>query len=246
MCLPNVLELGVLRKDYAPLKDLIDIFLDPSSVLSRQREEARWWLPLMLLVVSAAAVTYLFLGKVDSAWLIEQQILNSGEDVSEQQLAAIRGASPGGSFVIWSSTIGSAIMVATVMALFGGFFMLAGKFSKTDFTFKHGLTLASWSQMPTLINTLLMLIGVLSMSPQTSLESLSLTSLNALFLDLPADDPWYSFATTFSVLVPWTIVLAALGWKLWSGATRWTAPLLIATLPHFIIYGAMAIWAMTR
>jgi hypothetical protein len=228
------------------MKDLIDIFLDPGAVLTRQRDASGWWPPLVILVISTALVTYLFFGKVDSAWFIEQQILNSGQDVSEQQLAAIREASPGGSFMIWSSTIGSAIMVAAVISLFGVFFMIAGKFSKADLSFKQGLTLASWSQMPTLINTLLMLIGVMSMSPQTSLESLSLTSLNALFLDLPADDPWYRFATTFSVLVPWTIFVAALGWKLWSGATRWTAPIVIATFPHFIIYGAMAIGAMTR
>jgi len=228
------------------MKDLIDIFLDPGAVLARQRDAAGWWLPLGVLVISSALVTYLFFGKVDSAWFIEQQILNSGQDVSEQQLAAIREASPGGSFMIWSSTIGSAIAVAAVISLFGVFFMIAGKFSKADLSFKQGLTLASWSQMPTLINTLLMLIGVMSMSPQTSPESLSLTSLNALLLDLPADDPWYRFATTFSVLVPWTIFVAALGWKLWSGATRWTAPIVIVTLPHFIIYGAMAIGAMTR
>lgn len=228
------------------MKDLIDIFLDPSAALSRQRDEARWWLPFLILVISTAVVTYLFFGKVDSGWFIEQQILNSGQEVSEQQLAAIREASPGGTFMTWSATISSGVVVALVMALFGGFFMLAGKFSKADLNFKQGLTLASWSQMPTVLNTLLMLIGVMTMSPQTALESLSLTSLNALVLDLPADDPWYRFATSFSLLVPWTIFLAALGWKLWSGATRWTASIVIATLPHLIIYGAMAIGAMTR
>lgn len=228
------------------MKDLIDIFLDPASVLARQRDDARWWLPLVILAVSTAAVTYLFFGKVDTGWFIEQQILNSGREISEQQLAAIREASPGGGFMIWSSTIGSVVMVVGVMTLFGAFFMLAGKFSKADLSFKQGLTLASWSQMPTLINTLLMMIGVMTMAPQTSLESLSLTSLNALFLRLPPDDPWHRFATAFSVLVPWTIFLAALGWKLWNGATRWTTSIVIATLPHLIIYGAMAIGAMTH
>jgi len=228
------------------VKDLLDIFLDPGAVWARQRDYARWWLPLVVLAVSTAAVTYLFFDKVDAGWFIEQQILNSGREVSEQQLAAIREAAPGGTFMIWSSTIGSIAMVVGVMMLFGAFFMLAGKFSKADLSFKQGLTLASWSQMPTLINTFLMMIGVMTMSSQTSLESLSLTSLNALFLHLPTDDPWYRFTTAFSVLVPWTIFLAALGWKLWAGATRWTTSIVIATLPHLIIYGAMAISAMTH
>lgn len=227
------------------MKEFLNIFLDPSPVFRREQETLRWWLPFAVLVAATMVVTFLYFDKVDTGWFLEQRILSSGREVSEQQLAAIRERTSGGGFMLWSATLGSGLSLGVVLLLFSGFFALVGKFSGTAVSFKQALTLASWAHVPTLIHSLLMLIAVLGMSPQTSLESLSLTSVNALFLDLQPDDRWFRLASSVSVLVPWTIFLTALGWKQWTRATGWLTPIVVATVPHLVIYGGMAIGAMS-
>ena len=51
-------------------------------------------------------------------------------------------------------------------------------------------------------------------------------------------------ATSASFLVIWTIWLAALAWKLWSQANKWTGAVVVAALPTVLIYGGMAIKAL--
>lgn len=228
------------------MKDLIDIFLQPASVLGKQRDQPRWALPLGVLVGFTVLVSFLYFDRVDAGWFTEQNVLRSGQDLSDRELAAIRSGSISVGIMKWSAMIGSAAGLAVAMLIYGVYFLLAGKVTGVDVTLRQGLALGTWSQMPLLINSLLMLIAVLGMAPQTSLESLSLTSLNALLLHLPVDHPWFGFATAFSLLSIWTIYLAALGWKLWSKAANWTGSIIIAILPSLVIYGAMAISAMMK
>jgi hypothetical protein len=228
------------------MKDLVDIFLQPAAVLGKQRDQPRWGLPLGVLVGITMLVTLLYFDRVDAGWFTEQSVLRSGQELSEQQLAAIRNGAGSAGFMKWSAMIGSAAGLAVAMLIYGVYFLLAGKVTSTEVSFRQGLALASWSQMPLLINSVLMLIGVLGMTPQTPLESLSLTSLDSLLLHLPVDHPWFGFATSFSLLSIWTTYLAALGWKLWSKAEGWTASIVVGTLPSLVIYGAMAVSAMLK
>ena len=225
------------------LKDLVNIFLQPASVLAHQQEQPRWLMPAALLIGFTMLVTYLYFDRVDVGWFTEQGLLRSGQEPSAAELAAIRQSSSAG-VVKWSAVIGSAVGLAVSLLVYAVYFLLAGKVTGLAVSLQQGLSLATWSQMPLLINSLLMLVGVLGMTPQTSLESLSLTSLDALLLRLPTDHPWYAFASSFSLLSFWTIFLAALGWKLWSRAANWTAAVCVGVLPTVVIYGVMAINAM--
>lgn len=227
------------------MKDLVNIFLQPASVLSRQQERPDWLTPGALVVGFTMLVTYLYFDRVDAGWLTEQGLLRSGRESSAAELAAVRENTSAG-VIKWSAMIGSAVGLAVSLLVYAVYFLLAGKVAGVAVSLRQGLALATWSQMPLLINSLLMLVGVLGMTPQTSLESLSLTSLDALLLHLPVDHPWYSFANSFSLLSLWTVFLAALGWKLWSRAANWTAAVCVGALPTVVIYGAMAVSAMLK
>jgi hypothetical protein len=82
------------------------------------------------------------------------------------------------------------------------------------------------------------------MTPQTPLESLMLTSVDPMLVQLPLESPWKGLFTSASFLMFWTIWLAALGWKLWSQADKWIGAVVIAALPTTLIYGGMAIKAL--
>jgi len=226
------------------MKDLIDIFLQPSSVLGRLKDRPTFLLPVLLLVGLTAISSYLYFDKVDAAWFMERSVVASGQDLSDKELQAIRTNGPSSGMLKWTGSIGGSIGILVSFLAFGLYYFLAGKVTGLALSYKQGLALASWSSMPTLISAVLLLVGVFSMTPQTPLESLVLTSVDPMLVQLPLESPWKGLATSASFLVIWTTWLAALGWKLWSQASKWTGAVVVAALPTVLIYGGMAIKAL--
>ena len=226
------------------MKDLIDIFLQPTPVLQRLQEKPTWLLPLALLCIVSMVGTFLYFSAVDAAWFLERSVLQSNPDISEAQLKAIRDSNTGNGFILWSATLSSGVVLLLILLAYGGYFWFAGKLTALTVSYKQGLALAVWSSMPMLINSILIIVGTIGMDPQTPLESLSITTLDPLVIQLDADSPWKSFATSFTFLAFWTVWLGALGWKTWSGAERWTTPLVIAAAPSVGIFGFMIIKAL--
>jgi len=226
------------------VKDLIDIFLQPTPVLQRLQEKPTWLLPLALLCIVSMVGTFLYFSAVDAAWFLERSVLQSNPDISEAQLKAIRDSNTGNGFILWSATLSSGVVLLLILLAYGGYFWFAGKLTALTVSYKQGLALAVWSSMPMLINSILIIVGTIGMDPQTPLESLSITTLDPLVIQLDADSPWKSFATSFTFLAFWTVWLGALGWKTWSGAERWTTPLVIAAAPSVGIFGFMIIKAL--
>ena len=226
------------------MKDLIDIFLQPTPVLQRLQEKPTWLLPLALLCIVSMVGTFLYFSAVDAAWFLERSVLQSNPDISEAQLKAIRDSNTGNGFILWSATLSSGVVLLLILLAYGGYFWFAGKLTALTVSYKQGLALATWSSMPTLIITFFIIVGTIGMDPQTPLESLSITTLDPLVIQLDADSPWKSFATSFTFLAFWTVWLGALGWKTWTGAERWTTPLVIAAAPSVGIFGFMIIKAL--
>jgi len=226
------------------MKDLIDIFLQPSVVLGRLKDQPNFVLPLLLIVGLTAVASYLYFDRVDAAWFMERSITASGQDISDKELQAIRANGPSSGMLKWTGSIGGSVGILVSFLAFGLYYFLAGKVTGLALSYKQGLALAAWSAMPTLISTILLLVGVLGMSPQTPIESLVLTSVDPMLVQLPLDSPWKGLATSASFLAIWTAWLAALGWKLWSQAKQWTGAVVVAVLPTVLIYGGMAIKAL--
>jgi len=226
------------------VKDLIDILLQPTPVLQRLQEKPTWVLPLVILCAASMLGTFLYFSAVDTAWFLERSILQSNPDISEAQLKAIRDSNAGGGFLRWSAPLGAAAGLLIVMLAYGGYFWLAGKLTALSVSYKQGLALATWSSMPTLINSILIIVSAIGMDPQTPLESLSITTLDPLLIQLDDDSPWKSFATSFTFLAFWTVWLGALGWKTWSRAERWGTPVVVAAAPSVGIFAFMIVKAL--
>lgn len=226
------------------MKDLIDIFLQPTPVLQRLQEKPTWLLPLVLLCITSMVGTFLYFSAVDADWFLERSVLQSNPDISEAQLKAIRDSNSDGGFLRWSATLGAAVGLLVVLLAYGGYFWFAGKLTALTLSYKQGLALATWSSMPTLINSILIIIGTIGMDPQTPLESLSITTLDPLLIQLDADSPWKSLATSLTFLAIWTVWLGAIGWKSWTRAERWSTPLIVAAAPSVGIFGFMVIKAL--
>lgn len=228
------------------MQNLIDIFLQPKAVFATLRERPQTILPILLLTVVSTLGTTLYFQQVDLNWFVEQSILQSNPEISDAELARIRDAAGASETIRWAAPLSSIIGLGAVFLILGLYYWLVAKVAAVSLTYKESLALAGWSSMPTLINSLLILMGAIGMDPQTPLESLSLTTLDPLLMQLPAEHPWKTFASAFTFLVFWTTFLAALGWRELARSSSWRGPIAVATLPSALIFGGMAVSALLK
>ena len=224
---------------------LMDIYLQPSKVVADLKARPAFLLPLLLTAVLTAAMMLLYSINVDPVWFVDHTVSASGSEMSASELEQARKMMPGARTMGYFGAVGALLGTAVAAALYALYFMLAGKITGTATSFKHGLSLAGWAGMPLLLGTVVALVGVFTMVPQTGMEALMLTNVDPLLLQLPIDNRWSTLAKNFSLLNLWAVFLIALGWRLW-GRTSWTQAIVVAVLPSAVIYGAMVLWALSK
>jgi Yip1 domain len=225
------------------MSHLINIFLEPGKVFAELKEKPTFIVPFIILSLTTMVMTFMYFNKVDSAWFIDHTLLAGGQEMTAAEMAQAKSIMPGAKMMGYISLVTTPITMVFVFLISSLYYLLASKISGTAIGFKHALSLAAWSSMPLVLGTIVALVGVFTMSPQTSIESLMLTNLDPLLIQLPIDSPWKRLASSFSFLSFWNIFLAALGWKIW-GKTSWAEAITVAVIPSIVIFGLMAVWAL--
>lgn len=222
------------------MSHLLNIFLEPGKVFADLREKPSFVLPMLLSVAAMAALMLLYFGSVDPAWYSDYMVRASGKEMSAAEIAQMKQVMPSARVMGYFAAPSAAIMIVVVSLVLALYLMLAGKVAGLAVSFKQGLALICWSNMPTLIGAVIAIVGVLTMDPKTPMESLMLTNVDPLLVQLPLDHAWSGFAKGFNLLVFWTVGLLALGWRQWSRG-GWGQAIFVAALPSLLIYG---IWAL--
>lgn len=226
------------------MSHLIDIFLQPTKVFQDLRENPRFWLPLLLLAVFSAVLPLWYFMTVDAEWFQQHTLLAAGSELSAAEIEQARSVMPGVQAMAYIGAISSLVMIVLVSCLYALYLMLAGKVTGSAMGFKRGLALVSWSNMPAVLGIIVALAGVATMQPNTAIESLMLTNVDPLLVQLPTDSPWLGLARSFSLLNFWSWFLLALGWRTMTNA-GWLQSIVVALLPSVVIYGVMALFALT-
>jgi hypothetical protein len=227
------------------MSHLINIFLEPGKVFAELKERPTFLVPILLTIVLTVVMTLMYFGKVDSDWFIDHSMAASGREMSAQDIANAKKMMPSAKVQGYFGAVIGPVFIVIVYLLMGLYYWLAGKITGTATSFKHGLSLTAWSSVPTLLGMVVTIIGVVMMTPQTALNSLMLTNLDPLLVQLPLDHAWSSFAKNFNLLTFWSIFLAAVGWRTW-GRTSWTQAITVALIPSLLIYGGMAVFALMK
>jgi len=227
------------------MSHLINIFLEPGKVFAELKEKPTFWLPLLLMTVLTVAMTLMYFGKVDSDWLMDQQLAASDADMSAEKIAEAKKVMPSAKTMGYIGAPFAIIGIAVVSSLMALYYMLAGKITGNRTSFRHGLSLTAWASVPSLLGMVVAIIGIFSMTPQTTLDSLMLTNVDPLLVQLPVDHTWSSAAKHFSLLTFWSIFLTALGWRVW-GKTSWTQAFTVATIPSLLTFGVIALFALMK
>lgn len=222
------------------MTQLVDIFLQPSKVFAAQRERPTFLVPALVLAVVTTAFTLAYFFRVDPAWYADHMFDASGAQMTAKQMAQAKSAMPSPRVMGVFGAVGGALMIALMLAIGALYYWLASKVTGRALGFRHGLSLAAWSAMPAVLGTLVALVGAATMSPQTGIESLMLTHIDPLFVQLPSDDRWNRLAQSADLLTLWTGFLSALGWRIFTRST-WTQAITVALIPVVVMYGVVSL-----
>jgi hypothetical protein len=227
------------------MSHLINIFLEPGKVFAELKEKPTFLLPMALMIVLSAVMVLMYFNKVDGDWFSDHQLAMSGKEMSAMEIEQAKKMMPSAPIMgVFGAVFGS-IVITLIMLVMAFYYWLAGRISSVPVSFKHGLSLVSWSGVPSLLGLVVAIVGVVMMEPQTGLESLALTRIDPLLVQLPFDHAWSSFAKNVDLLSLWSIFLSALGWHIW-GKTSWAQAIAVAATPYVLIFGGMAAWAMMK
>ena len=222
------------------MSQLVDIFLQPSKVFAAERERPTFLVPALVLAVLAIAFTLAYFFRVDPAWYADHMFDASGSQMSAKQMAQAKANMPSPKVMGVFGAVGGVITVALMLAISALYYWIVSKITGRGLGYKHGLSLSAWSAMPAVLGSIIALVGALTMNPQTGIESLMLTHVDPLLVQLPADARWNRLAQTADLLSIWTVFLSALGWRIFARSS-WAQALVVALLPLLVVYGVVAL-----
>lgn len=216
---------------------LLSAFTEPGKLFADLKQAPRFALPFWLMLAATAAVLYIYYLRVDFSWMVDS--LLSAQNLKPAEQAAAR-ASMNPDMMRWSSAIMAPISIAIVFAITGLYYLLAGKISGAQYSYRAWFAFGVWASVPLLLSTVVALLNVLTMAAQTAPESIYLTHLHPMLFQLPSGHPWLGLCSSVDLISLWAIALAAIGWRSWTG-NGWPVAVLVAALPSVLIYG---IWAL--
>ena len=141
--------------------------------------------------------------------------------------------------MLWTMGIGTLVGTPVLYALMAVYYLLAGKVMGAGIGYGKWFGFAAWTSIPRLLALPLMALQIATSGGRLTLEDSNMVSLNYLLLHLPLSHPWASFAGSLDLTSLWTMALATIGLKAWTGRST-GACALVAVLPYVLIYG---IWA---
>jgi len=224
---------------------LLDIFLDPGKVFIALKERPTFLVPLLVFVAVLVASTLAYFLRVDPVWYADHVLAMAGTEMTTAEIAQAKQFMPSAPVQGYIGTAVAAIATPLLFALFAVYYLLAGKVAGAAVTFKHAMALSTWASMPTVLGIAVMLVGALLMAPQTAQNTLMLTNVDPLLVQLPYDSAFSGLAKGFSLITFWVIGLTALGWKTFTGS-GWKSALLVAVLPTLVFYGGWLAFALLR
>lgn len=224
---------------------LQSLVFEPKQAFAALAERPRVLFPLLVLLVSALGVLFWYFAVVDLQWLVGQAGLDQASaDMTEEQRRAMSRMGP--AMVKWSTLIFGAVFVIGIRLAEALFFLLAGKITNVQRSYKHWLSLSAWSSLPGVLGVIPAAVVLLtSTTTQINQGDLQSLSLNNLLFHLGPDEPGYTLLVSINLLQLLCVWLAALGLRAWSGRS-WLFCIVFTALPMVLVYGIWGFFSLGR
>jgi hypothetical protein len=220
-----------------PLFDIGNVILAPSPTFARLKDKPRPFIPLLVLILLTLAVSCWYVSSLDFAWFREHMLAAQGPMKPEARAAMAQFLTP--KTMMWSSGAGAVLGTPLICAVVALYYLLAGKVMGTGIGYGKWFGFAVWTSIPRLLTVPLSVLQILTSGGRLAPEDMNMVSLNYLLLHVPMSSPWFGFATNLDLTSVWSIALAVLGLKAWTGRST-AACVTVAVLPYAVVYG---IWA---
>lgn len=232
------------------LEILQALMFEPRKAFAELGERPRFWFPLLVLIVALGAIYYWYTSVVDLAWATDQQIRNSSfmrNYMTEEQIAeAVRQAgAPGqnGMRAVFS-LLGVAVGLPVGMLLTALFYLLIGKMTGFDRSYRHWYSYSCWVSLPLAIGAIpAAVVLATTETAQFTQESLKALSLNSLVFHRAPGEPGYSFFSNLDLFAFASLYLSFIAVKVWS-ARSWLFTSLFVGIPWGLIYGLWALFSL--
>lgn len=219
------------------LPDLGRVIIEPAPTFARLKEKPNGWLPVLVSILLSAAIFYWWTATLDYGWLREHMIAAQPDMKPEAQQAMAKFLSPNSMLI--TTVGGSVIGTLVVIALSAVYFLIAARAIGSQIGYGKWFAFVAWTSVPRLLVIPLMALQIATSHGQLAPEDMNMVSLNFLLFHLPSTNHWASILNSIDLASFWTIALASIGLKAWTGRPTGTC-FTIAVLPYVVIYG---LWA---
>lgn len=228
---------------YSVFNAMVDIVASPGKALDEIRQRTAWlWWPLLISLVLASGLMIYYYSWVDFPWLVEETIRAvPAEDRAESADAIRRFMQPGRS--TWTTVIAIVVVTFIIYTIQSTYLHLANKLvTGADIGFGQWFSFSVWTAFVGVFGTLAAFVVIfMADSNQLSQQSLQVLSFNSLLVHAKPGDPWFTWASSLTLINFWTLFLMSIGYARWTGASM-VKSTIIAITPWVLIFG---IWALT-
>jgi hypothetical protein len=197
-----------------------NIFTSPNDAFATIRERRAVLLPVLVLIVGYAAISFLYMNKVDLPWFMEQQVLAGNPDITEaqrEQLAAgMANVSPNFLGAVGAITSPAFVfLVAFVTALY---YTGVSFVTHDGVRLKQWFALICWCMLPTALGLLAQIVNVsvadARFMVQDEINPISFGSL--LAIDRQGATIVQRILLGIDPTTLWSIVLTVIGYQAWT------------------------------
>lgn len=214
--------------------DIGNLMLDPKPTFARLKDKGGAWIPLLILIALSIGIMYWWISTLDFGWLVEHMVASQPKATPEMRAAMEKFMTPNSMLV--SSSIGAVLGTLVALALSALYYLVASKIIGAPIGYGKWFGFSVWTSVPRLLTIPLSAVQIATSNGRLAPEDLNMASLNYLVFHLPMTNPWASLVGSIDLTMFWSIALAVLGLKVWTGRSTATC-LTIAVLPYVIVYG---------
>ena len=228
---------------YSVFNAMVDIVASPGKALDEIKQHTSWlWWPLLISILLACGLMVYYFGWVDFPWLVDETIRAVPVENRAESEDAIRNfMQPGRS--TWTAVIAIVIMSLVIYAIQAVYLLLANKLvTGAEIGYGQWFSFSVWTAFVGVFGVLAAFVTIfMADSNQLSQQGLQVLSLNSLLIHAAPGEPWFTWASSLTLINFWTLFLMSIGFARWTGASIVKSSI-IACLPWVLIFG---IWALT-
>ncbi|MGB9720876.1 MAG: YIP1 family protein [bacterium] len=187
------------------MKNIIDIFLNPSSVFRSLKEKPDWFKPLILVLVVLSIISVLTVSTTHDLITAQQIDAMKERNLTDEQIEqAMKFTS--GPFIYVSTIFGTILGVTVILLLFALLLNLFIPVAGGEGSYKLVFAVVSYSALIKILAHLLRWILIMIK------HSLQVTTSLALFVpNFPVKSFAYRLLASFDFFIVWEMILVALG-----------------------------------